>query len=143
MSWPSLYSFNLPVLTLLGLGYTLGGLAGDAYLPLPFQITLGLLVVSTIFTSTCLPYIPPAASIPPPFTSSDDKKKESAFSFLDCMKVFLPVRLDESRNKGAFWGLTLLGTGAFIGVLATSYVPLMLQLVRCLVFYVVVPLPNC
>ena len=113
----------------LSAGFTLGGLAGDKFgTPAPFQITFCLLVLSTLFTRFCLPYIPPAASLPPTSTDTDSDEvaskpapKESTFSFLHCLKVFLPQTHTDGRG-GRFWGLTLLGTGCFMAVLATSYV---------------------
>ncbi|KAJ7876617.1 hypothetical protein B0H13DRAFT_2054976 [Mycena leptocephala] len=51
---------------------------------------------------------------------------ESLFAFLACLTVFVPTRY--AHGNGRFWGLTLLGLGAFGGTLATAYVPLMLQL---------------
>ncbi|KAJ7912124.1 hypothetical protein B0H13DRAFT_2660272 [Mycena leptocephala] len=118
------------------LGYTAGGLANDLIsISAPFEITFGLLVVSTLYTALLLPYIPPAShktgttsadSIPPTDSGSASKKPESLFAFLACLTVFVPTRY--AHRTGRFWGLTLLGLGAFGGTLATAYVPLMLQL---------------
>ncbi|KAJ6567545.1 major facilitator superfamily domain-containing protein [Mycena sp. CBHHK59/15] len=126
-------------------GYMVGGLANDYIgISAPFEITFCLLVGSTLFTAFLLPYIPPAVQQPSPETpvsgtassasstlvaeeqEEPEKKPESLFSFLNCLQVFLPAKY--AHRSGTFWGLTLIGVGAFGGVLATAYVPLMLQL---------------
>ncbi|KAJ6534969.1 hypothetical protein B0H19DRAFT_1184550 [Mycena capillaripes] len=117
------------------LGYTAGGLANDLInISAPFEITFLLLVASTLYTALLLPYIPPTANMPLATThttsttadSDSSKKSESLFAFLACLTVFLPFKY--AHRSGTFWGLALLGLGAFGGVLATAYVPLMLQL---------------
>ncbi|KAJ7601854.1 hypothetical protein DFH06DRAFT_1260101 [Mycena polygramma] len=110
-------------------GYTVGGLANDLInISAPFEITFCLLVVSTLYTALLLPYIPPAATSA--HKNGDafpiQKRPESVLAFLACLTVFLPSKY--AHRSGTFWGLTLLGLGAFGGVLATAYVPLMLQL---------------
>ncbi|KAF7335770.1 hypothetical protein MVEN_02232800 [Mycena venus] len=108
------------------LGYIAGGLANDLInISAPFEITFCLLVASTIYTAVLLPYIIPAAKTTRA-TNPASEKRESLFAFLTCLTVFLPVKY--AHRSGTFWGLTLLGIGAFVGVLATSYVPMMLQL---------------
>lgn len=102
------------------LGYTVGGLAGDLIGPVaPFEITFGLLVASTFFTAFFLPYIPPATPEP---AESDigSKQAGSTGGPLACLRVFVPRKNDD--GKGRYYGLTLLGLGAFLGVLATSFV---------------------
>ncbi|KAF7334969.1 hypothetical protein MVEN_02246900 [Mycena venus] len=116
-------------------GYICGGLSNDFIgLSAPFEITFCLLVGSTLFTSICLPYIPPGG-FPvkkDPNSASEDptphqpKKDASVFAFLHCLRIFLPAKYAD--GKGTFWGLPLLGFGAFWSVMATAYVPLMLQL---------------
>ncbi|KAJ7644673.1 hypothetical protein FB45DRAFT_1116340 [Roridomyces roridus] len=101
-------------------GYVAGGLAGSLInLSAPFEITFCLLVSSTLYSAFLLPYVPPAAS-------TQTKEGESIFSFLACLKVFLPSKYPGTRRR--YWGVMLLGIGAFGGVLATAYVPMMLQL---------------
>jgi len=110
-------------------GYTAGGLANDLInISAPFEITFCLLVASTLYTAVLLPYIPPAAAAKASSATEDPalKKSESLFAFLACLTVFLPTKY--AHRSGTFWGLTLLGLGAFGSVLATAYVPLMLQL---------------
>lgn len=104
------------------IGFTLGGLAGDLWgAPAPFEITLCLLVLSTLFSRFFLPYIPPATAPLSADGSPAEVVKSSAFSFLHCLKVFLPTERTDGK-KGKFWGLTLLGLGSFLGVFATSFV---------------------
>lgn len=57
--------------------------------------------------------------------------KNIFLSMFSPLRVFIPVPIispEQGRSVGKWWGLTLLGIGAYIGVLATSYVPVMLQL---------------
>ncbi|KAJ7192512.1 hypothetical protein GGX14DRAFT_480004 [Mycena pura] len=109
------------------LGYIAGGLAGDLIsISAPFEITFCLLVLSTAYTRLLLPYIPPAATTDAAPDGTASKQGESFFSFLACLRVFLPVKYE--LHSGTFWGLTLLGLGTFGGTLATGYVPMMLQL---------------
>ncbi|KAJ6451120.1 hypothetical protein C8R47DRAFT_1329767 [Mycena vitilis] len=118
-------------------GYICGGLSNDYInLAAPFEITFCLLVGSTLFTALCLPYVPPGGSAAVKAhpdstpgvdsTQQEPKKDASVFAFLHCLRIFLPARYAD--GKGRFWGLPLLGFGAFWSVMATAYVPLMLQL---------------
>ncbi|KAJ6564737.1 hypothetical protein B0H19DRAFT_1141835 [Mycena capillaripes] len=112
-------------------GYICGGLSNDYIgLSAPFEITFCLLVGSTLFTAFCLPYVPPggfpAKKDHPDSTPEVPKRDESVFAFLHCLRIFLPAKYAD--GKGRFWGLPLLGFGAFWSVMATAYVPLMLQL---------------
>jgi hypothetical protein len=110
-------------------GYICGGLSNDYIgLSAPFEITFCLLVASTFFTAFCLPYIPPGgfpANKDPNSTTEDlseeePKKDASTFVFLRCLRIFLPAKYAD--GKGTFWGLPLLGFGAFWSVMATAYV---------------------
>ncbi|KAJ7278385.1 hypothetical protein C8J57DRAFT_1306813 [Mycena rebaudengoi] len=113
-------------------GYICGGLSNDFFgLSAPFEITFCLLVGSTLFTLCCLPYIPPGgyavvktAPIDP--TAQGLKKRDSALSFVHCLRIFAPARYAE--GSGRYWGLSLLAIGTFWSVMSTAYVPLMLQL---------------
>ncbi|KAJ7166537.1 hypothetical protein C8R43DRAFT_1163301, partial [Mycena crocata] len=110
-------------------GYTAGGLANDLInISAPFEITFCLLVASTLYTALLLPYLPPVDDSIETSASSPTTKTttSSPLAFLACLRVFLPARFE--NKSGTFYGLTLLGVGAFGGVLATAYVPLMLQL---------------
>ncbi|KAJ6546050.1 hypothetical protein DFH09DRAFT_1367492 [Mycena vulgaris] len=109
-------------------GYIAGGLTNDRFgISSSFEITFCLLVGSTFYTALLLPHVPPAAHQSEPVGDGTTKKTtESLFAFLNCLRVFLPARY--VHGPGMFYGLMLLGIGSFGGVLATAYVPLMLQL---------------
>jgi len=102
--------------------YTLGGVTADTWGPLStFQVTFVLLVLSSFLSFFFLP------AISPPEVAVEDKKAGSILSFLSPLKVFVPRKLDDGSGR-RYYGLTLLALGVFGGVLATGYVPLMLQL---------------
>ncbi|GMK57959.1 hypothetical protein CspeluHIS016_0407930 [Cutaneotrichosporon spelunceum] len=103
-----------------GIGYTAGGVSEHlwGYLA-PFQGAFCLLVFSTVFGIFFLPHCTP------------QHKQEEKQGFLAPLKVFVPrARVGGGRD----WNLTLLGLGTFFAVLATGYVPMMLQLVATNVF---------
>ncbi|ORY30171.1 major facilitator superfamily domain-containing protein [Naematelia encephala] len=106
------------------LGYVGGGLAFRYIGPLyPFYGAFCLLVLATIFGALFLPYI-----APPVVT---EKTKNGIF---DPLKIFIPrKRMINGRSR---WDLNLclLGSGVFLSVFATGYVPLGLQLVGTNVF---------
>ncbi|CAK5269011.1 unnamed protein product [Mycena citricolor] len=103
------------------LAYIGGGLAYDVNISAPFQLTFFLLVGSTLYTAIFLPDIRPETA-----ASEDNKSGKSWLAFLDSAAVFGPWKYE--GKTGRFWGVTLLGIGSFASVLATAYVPLMLQL---------------
>ncbi|KAF7304197.1 hypothetical protein MIND_00651800 [Mycena indigotica] len=106
------------------IGFIGGGLAGSLInITAPFQITFCLLVGSTVFTRLMLPYVAPT-------TQSDAKTpSKGILSSFSALLVFRPVAyFTPTGTKKWYYGLTLLAFGTFAGALATSYVPLMLQL---------------
>ncbi|KAJ7859186.1 hypothetical protein B0H14DRAFT_2747401 [Mycena olivaceomarginata] len=93
-------------------GYICGGLSNDYIgLSAPFEITFCLLDPNSTTED---------------LSEEEPKKDASTFGFLRCLRIFLPAKYAD--GKGTFWGLPLLGFGAFWSVMATAYVPLMLQL---------------
>jgi hypothetical protein len=98
---------------------TVGGIVGDLFgPPAPFEMTLVLLVLSTLLSALFLPYI-----VPQPVVDSSDKKSSGGIAgFLAPLKVFLPrvIEKEDGGDRKRYWGLTLLGIGTFIGVFATA-----------------------
>jgi len=89
-----------------------GGIVADTFrLINTFQVTLGLLIFSTLFSAFFLPYIP---SPPAPAAGS---KPGGWFSFLSSFHVFLPRKVDGQRR----WSLFALGIGEFLAVLRSVH----------------------
>ncbi|GAA5905506.1 hypothetical protein JCM6882_004771 [Rhodosporidiobolus microsporus] len=101
----------------------LGGVLGTLRPVYPFLAAFTCLSLSTALSGCFLPYIPPA--------SAAETAKSGGGGLLAPIKVFLPrkvFREDGSRN-GRWYGLSFLGVGAFVSVFATSFIPMLLQLV--------------
>lgn len=106
------------------IGFTAGGLLGDVSVSAPFELAFTLLILSTFMSSLFLPFVPP----------SEDSKTGGAGigSIFKPLLVLGPRRIErEDGGTGKrYWGVTLLAFGTGMGVFATAYVPLMLQMVR-------------
>lgn len=88
------------------LGFTIGGVVGD-YVgdAAPFEVTLTLLIISTILSSAFLPYIAPEPN--------DEKGGAGIGSMLKPLLVLGPRRIEkEDGGDGKrYWGVTLLAFG--------------------------------
>ncbi|KAH8754409.1 major facilitator superfamily domain-containing protein [Hyaloscypha sp. PMI_1271] len=107
------------------LGYLIGGLLSDIFgITAPFRVTLVLFLISCCYVFFFLPWIPPNED-----TEKKASKKRTVLNFLGPLKMFAPQRwvLGDGRIQKE-WGTLLLGSGVFFGVLATSYVPVLLQM---------------
>ena len=110
------------------IGYLAGGLIGD-YLGIiwPFRVTLALFVLCCIYIQLCLPEIHNK--------EVEAKASKSLSSFFDPIKMFAPQKF--IRPNGHLYkeyGVLFLGIGTFLGVLATSYIPVLLQMYSTDVF---------
>lgn len=108
------------------LGYLVGGLLGDNFgIIAPFRVTLVLFLISCCYVLFFLPWIPPN----PDANKKSGKTSKSILKFLGPLKMFVPQKwvLVEGKIQKE-WGTLLLGSGVFFGVLATSYVPVLLQM---------------
>lgn len=110
------------------LGFLAGGLIGDWFgIAWPFRVTLGLFLLSSLYVQLCLPTIHNK--------SAEGRAAKSLTSFFDPIKVFAPTRwILTSGMVRKEWGVLLLGAGTFLGVLATSYIPTLLQMYSTDVF---------
>ncbi|KAK0280666.1 hypothetical protein LTR35_003331 [Friedmanniomyces endolithicus] len=104
------------------LGYLAGGLIGD-YLGIiwPFRVTVVLFLLSGLYIQLCLPTIHNK--------QIESKAAMSLSTFFDPIKMFAPEKwvLPNGKVKRES-GILLLGIGTFLGVLATSYIPVLLQM---------------
>lgn len=105
-------------------GYTLGGFMGDSYgIQRPFETAVALFLLSSLYAALFVPYIDPAV------LSDGTSDSQSGNSVFGPLKVLLPqvVRLS-SGMKTRHYGISFLALGVFVGVLATGYAPVLIQM---------------
>ncbi|KAK4622458.1 hypothetical protein CLAFUR0_06583, partial [Fulvia fulva] len=106
------------------LGYLAGGLLSDLISTIaPFRATLVLFCISTTYVFLFLP------QLPNDITPEQLKKTASLGAFFEPLKMFVPQRwaLKDGRVQREY-GMLLLGAGAFFALLATGYIPVLLQM---------------
>jgi hypothetical protein len=104
-------------------GYLAGGLLNDVFSRIaPFRVTLALFLLSFLYVLFFLPWIPPNEEVV-------KKSAKDVTRFFGPLKMFVPQKwvLKDGRIQRQ-WGTLVLGAGVFLGVLATSYVPILLQM---------------
>ena len=106
-------------------GFLLGGVLADAFsIITPFEVTLGLFLASTVYVLVFLPWIAPK-----------EEEKTSAKGPTGLRRVFSPLRsimpaswvLQDGRVRREY-GPPILALGVFLAVLATGYIPTLLQM---------------
>lgn len=107
------------------IGYLLGGIIGDAFgIQRPFEAATALFLASSFYAFMFIPYIDPK-------TMSDDASRSRGLkSVLGPFKVLSPCKLrsPESGKVKSYYGITFLALGVFLGVLATGYAPVLIQM---------------
>lgn len=105
------------------LAYLLGGIISDAFgILAPFQVTLALFTLSSVYVMVALPWIPPNKAVVAAPTTKLTK-------FFGPLKIFSPQKwvLQDGQIRKQY-GTILLGIGVFLGVLATGFIPVLLQM---------------
>ncbi|GAB7363451.1 hypothetical protein MBLNU230_g3725t1 [Neophaeotheca triangularis] len=113
------------------LGFLAGGLLSDGMGTIwPFRVTLGLFVLSTLYVVFCLPHIAPDKA-----AAEAQKDKSALAKFFQPLKTIMPRKwvLADGRIKNEY-GALVLAIGVFMGVLATGYIPTLLQMYATDVF---------
>ncbi|KFA77500.1 hypothetical protein S40288_04264 [Stachybotrys chartarum IBT 40288] len=112
------------------LGYLLGGMIGDAFgIRWPFHVAFISFLLSATYSRLALPFIPSPAA-------TDMKSgKPGVGGFLGPLKLLVPrpMRLANGVTT-KHYGLIFLVAGIFLGVLATGYAPLLIQMYATAVF---------
>ncbi|TGJ79419.1 hypothetical protein E0Z10_g9345 [Xylaria hypoxylon] len=112
-------------------GYLLGGVLGDLYgIRRPFEVAFFLYVVSTLYGAL---FLPTKTS-----TEASDRKHSSRGlnGFFAPLKVIAPHKYRlESGSVIKNYGLIFLALGIFLGVFASGYAPLLLQMYATSVFH--------
>lgn len=111
------------------IAYLLGGMTGDAFgIRMPFQVAFFLFLASSVYAGTVLPYISPESLSDGKFT----KKKGGGGGvggFLAPLKIMSAQRIRlASGHITKHYGVFFLCCGIFLGVLATGYAPLLIQM---------------
>ncbi|KAL7809367.1 hypothetical protein V8C44DRAFT_350543 [Trichoderma aethiopicum] len=106
-------------------GYLVGGMLGDAIdIRAPFHLAFVTFLLSCTYVHFTLPYISPE--------SMSNKKKPGPpgiAGFFAPLKILVPQRLRTSQgNIKKHYGVIVLCAGIFLGVLATDYAPLLMQM---------------
>lgn len=107
-------------------GYLLGGLVGDAFgIRRPFEVASVLFSLSSLYAALFIPYIDPKT-----FSNGNDTKPTGLKTLYAPFKVLMPqkIRLSGSERVTRHAGITFLALGVFLGVLATGYAPILIQM---------------
>lgn len=107
------------------IGYLLGGIIGDTFgIRRPFEIGMVLFLSSSLYAFLFIPYIDPE-------TLSDHASRSKGLnSLFSPFKVLTPWKL-RRLGRGSvksYYGITFLALGVFLGVLATGYAPVLIQM---------------
>lgn len=103
--------------------YLAGGLISDYFgIIAPFRVTLVLFLTSCVYVVVFLPWIPPNKEVV-------KEAKNGISKFFGPLKMFTPQNwVQRSGKMQTEYGTLLLGFGVFLGVLATGYIPVLLQM---------------
>ncbi|KAJ3547594.1 hypothetical protein NM208_g1441 [Fusarium decemcellulare] len=108
-----------------GIGYLTGGMIGDAIdIRAPFDVAFISFILAGIYAWIALPYISPES-----MSNGQKSGQQGVSGFLAPLKVLTPqkLRLVDGRLK-RHYGVIFLCGGIFLGVLATGYAPLLIQM---------------
>jgi hypothetical protein len=106
------------------IGFLIGGEIAERWgIIWPFRVTLGLFCLSTLYVFLALPWIPT------PEVNQVAAKGQGFKRFFGPLKILAPQKwvLLNGRIQREF-GPILLAIGAYLGILATGYIPTMLQM---------------
>ncbi|RFU79640.1 hypothetical protein TARUN_2581 [Trichoderma arundinaceum] len=107
------------------IGYLAGGMIGDAIdIRAPFDVAFVTFLIACVYIRIALPYISPESM-------SNNKKpgQQSVAGFFAPLKILVPQRVRLSNgNIKKHYGVVILCAGIFLGVLATDYAPLLIQM---------------
>jgi MFS family permease len=104
-------------------GFLLGGQISDHFgIVAPFRVAVLLFLASVAYAALFLPHVPLNKEI-------EAKASASLKTFFDPLKIFVPQkwRLPNGKVQREY-GTLLVGIGVFLGVFATGYIPVLLQM---------------
>jgi MFS family permease len=104
-------------------GFLLGGQISDHFgIVAPFRVAVLLFIASVVYAAIFLPHVPLNKEI-------EAKASTSLKTFFDPLKIFVPQkwRLPNGKVQREY-GTLFVGIGVFLGVFATGYIPVLLQM---------------
>lgn len=107
-------------------GFLIGGFIADTLgITAPFRITLVLFLLCCVFVAVSLP-----ATTPPKIREDDATSQAPGIvRFFGPLKIFAPQKWTLVDGRTSIQsGAMMLGIGVFLGILATGYIPVLLQL---------------
>jgi hypothetical protein len=106
-------------------GYLLGGILSDVFdISFPFKVTLGMFTLCSLYVLVFLPNITPKPNAAP-----TNKPAPSLTRFFGPLKIFVPQKwISQEGVVKSEYGALILGIGVFFGILATGYIPVLLQM---------------
>ncbi|KAF1833897.1 MFS general substrate transporter [Decorospora gaudefroyi] len=112
-------------------GFLIGGIVGDYFgILAPFRMTLALFLLCCVYVAVSLP------AIPPPKEEDETPRQAGGISrFFGPLRIFAPQKwvLPDGSTRMQFGALSL-GIGVFLGILATGYIAVLLQMYATAVF---------
>ncbi|KAL1841797.1 hypothetical protein VTJ49DRAFT_6550 [Mycothermus thermophilus] len=114
-----------------GLGYLAGGVIGDSWgIRRPFEVAFCSFLLATLYVRVAMPYIP-AESL----SSQSTPNSKGLAGFFAPLRVLAPQEICLASGAAArHYGVLFLCAGVFLGVLATGYAPLLIQMYATAVF---------
>ncbi|KAK8059075.1 major facilitator superfamily transporter protein [Apiospora saccharicola] len=109
----------------MSLGLWVGGMIGDRYgIQSPFLTAFCLFCFASVYARTTLPYISPES-----LTDGKKSNTNGVSGFLAPLKVLAPQRLQLHTGQiRKHYGVFFLCCGIFLGVVATGYAPILIQM---------------
>ncbi|KAG9195045.1 hypothetical protein G6011_00165 [Alternaria panax] len=107
-------------------GFLIGGVAGDYFgILAPFRMTSALFLLCCLYVTVSLP----AMAAPVEDENAKPRKSTGIARFFGPLRIFAPQKwaLPDGHPRAQFGALTL-GIGVFLGILATGYIPILLQM---------------
>ncbi|KAH7355908.1 major facilitator superfamily domain-containing protein [Pyrenochaeta sp. MPI-SDFR-AT-0127] len=108
------------------IGFLIGGIVGDAFgIIAPFRMTLALFLLCCAYIAVSLPAVAP----PKEDDEASQRPTLGVSRFFGPLRIFAPQKwiLPDGTTRTQFGALTL-GIGVFLGILATGYIAVLLQM---------------
>lgn len=117
-------------------GYLTGGMIGDAWgIRRPFEVAFVAFLVSTAYVQLALPYVSPESMAGGGKKAGGPKAEGVAAGFFAPLRVLAPQRVRLRSGKVIkHLGVLVLCTGVFLGVLATDFAAMLIQMYATAVF---------